>query len=204
MTPDQTVAAHRPRIEGEREAEIFAAVTDLLVEGGYDKLTFDAVASAAKVSKATLYRRWAGKAPLVLDAVTHDRLGQPAGVDTHNLRTDLLALACGPGGLCDKSPALMGALVPALQRDPDLFEAFRLRVVEPRVGLAVAALERAVARGEVGPGADLRLLATALPAICIHETLLYDRPTTPQRVAEILDQVVLPACWATKASPPPT
>ena len=65
--PDQPTC--RPRIEGEREGEIFAAVVALLVEAGYDKLTFDAVATAVRAGKATLYRRWPTKADLVLDAV---------------------------------------------------------------------------------------------------------------------------------------
>ena len=65
--PDPTTC--RPRIEGERESEIFTAVVALLVEVGYDKLTFDAVATTVRASKATLYRRWADKPSLVVDAM---------------------------------------------------------------------------------------------------------------------------------------
>ncbi|HEY9378647.1 MAG TPA: helix-turn-helix domain-containing protein, partial [Jiangellaceae bacterium] len=59
----------RPRVAGEREDEILDATVRVLVNVGYDKLTLDAVAAEARASKATLYRRWKGKAELVVDAV---------------------------------------------------------------------------------------------------------------------------------------
>src|SRR5579885_1268430 len=58
--PTQEPARTRPRVEGEREREILEAALVSLVELGYDRLTFDAVAATAKASKATLYRRWHG------------------------------------------------------------------------------------------------------------------------------------------------
>ena len=140
--PDPTTC--RPRIEGERESEIFAAVVALLVEAGYDKLTFDAVATAVRASKATLYRRWPTKADLVLDAVAAQLAAEPErDDDTGSLRGDLLAQACGPGGLCDDFPAVLGALVPAMHRDAELFAGFRRRFVEPKLDRALAAFERA-------------------------------------------------------------
>ena len=41
----------------------------MLAESGYTALTMDAVASAAGVGKATIYRRWRTKSELVADAV---------------------------------------------------------------------------------------------------------------------------------------
>ena len=200
--PDPTTC--RPRIEGERESEIFTAVVALLVEAGYDKLTFDAVATSVRASKATLYRRWPTKADLVLDAVAA-QLAPTARAeddDTGSLRTDLLAQACGPGGLCDDSPAVLGALVPAMHRDADLFAAFRRRFVQPKLDRALAAFERAQQRGEVGADADLHLLANTLPAICVHDMFVFDIHANPERVAHVLDSVVLPAARATLGHEP--
>ncbi len=199
--PDPTTC--RPRIEGERESEIFAAVVALLVEAGYDKLTFDAVATAVRASKATLYRRWPTKADLVLDAVAAQLAAPEEGNDdTGSLRSDLIAQACGRGGLCDDSPAVLGALVPAMHRDAELFAGFRRRFVEPKLDRALAAFTRAQARGEVGADADLHLLANTLPAICVHDRFVFDIHATPQRVAHVLDSVVLPAARATLGSAP--
>ena len=71
MTPQTEAAQTRPRVEGDREAEILEATLDVLGEVGYDRLTMDAVALRAKASKATLYRRWNGKVSLVIDALHH-------------------------------------------------------------------------------------------------------------------------------------
>lgn len=199
--PDQPTS--RPRVEGEREDEILAAVVALLVEAGYDKLTFDAVATAVRASKATLYRRWPTKADLVLDAVAgHLPAAAEVHDDTGTLRGDLVAQACGPGGVCDGSPAVLGALIPALHRDPDLCSGFRERFVQPQLQRAVAAVERAQQRGEVGPGADLHLLANALPAICGHDMFVYGIHATPERVAHVIDSVVLPAARASLEADP--
>ena len=201
--PDPTTC--RPRIEGERESEIFAAVVALLVEAGYDKLTFDAVATSVRAGKATLYRRWPTKADLVLDAVAAELTAPEAATeddDTGSLRTDLLAPACGPCGLCADSPAELGALVPAMHRDADLFAAFRRRFLQPKLDRALAAFERARERGEVGADADLHLLANTLPAICVHDMFVFDIHATPERVAHVLDSVVLPAARATLGHEP--
>src|SRR3982751_5349875 len=91
----------RPRVEGPREAEILEAALTVLAEVGYDRLTMDAVATKAKASKATLYRRWNGKVSLVIDALHHHHQhANPAvAVDTGSLREDLIASFCAPGGL---------------------------------------------------------------------------------------------------------
>src|SRR6266436_5948028 len=58
----------RPRDET-RDAAILEATIAVLSDVGYDRLTIDAVATKAKASKATVYRRWQNKAGLVVDAL---------------------------------------------------------------------------------------------------------------------------------------
>ncbi len=119
MTPARTPAPTdeagrtRPRVEGEREREILASTLECLVELGYDRLTFDAVAASAKASKATLYRRWPSKVDLVVEALQL-MMGVEADryPDTGSLRGDLIAQACAKGGLSDDKPAA-GLRVPA-------------------------------------------------------------------------------------------
>ncbi len=198
MSITETAPASRPRIDGDREAEIYDAVIRLLVDVGYDKLTFDAVATDVRASKATLYRKWATKGALVIDAVT-SHLGRLLGVlpDTGSLRGDLLAGACEEGGLTSELPALIGALVPALHRDADLCDTFRARFLDPSLARGEAIFRRAQSRGEIGPDVDLVRLATILPALCIHETVVFGRGVGPAAVESIIDDIVLPACQAT-------
>jgi len=194
----------RPRVTGERENEILDATAAVLIAHGYDRLTLDAVAAAAHVSKATLYRRWAGKAELVLDAVTHvTDAGPPRVVDTGSLRGDLIELSCTMGGLADPLPlGMLSAVASAMHRDADLFAAFSAQVAAPAQEAALRAFQAGRSRGEVAPGADLDLLARVLPAMSIHQVFVLGIPVTPERIAYLVDTVVLPACQVPSSKAP--
>ena len=76
----------RPRSEEANKA-ILDATLALLVEVGFSALTVEGVAQRAGVGKATIYRRWPSKLPLVVEA-----FGQLPGfeeVDSGSLETDL-------------------------------------------------------------------------------------------------------------------
>jgi AcrR family transcriptional regulator len=197
MTTTSTKPVPRPRVEGDRETEIYDAVIRLVVELGYDKLTFDAVAADVRASKATLYRKWSSKAALVVDAVASRFCGDGTVPDTGSLRGDLVAGACEDGGLTSELPELIGSLVAALHRDTDLFDAFRTRYLEPSIQRGFDIFARAQERGEIGPGADLRQLSMILPAMCIHEGIVFGREIDRAGVLAIVDGIVLPACAAT-------
>jgi AcrR family transcriptional regulator len=186
----------RPRVEGAREEEILAATLRLLAESGYDKLTMDAVATAAKAGKATLYRRWTSKADLVVDAVSRAKAcPAPPAVDTGTLRDDLLAMSCGIGGLTDEVPmSVLASLVTALPREPELADAFQRMFLGPRIAAAVEVFERARARGEISADVDVRLIATVLPAVVIHRLVLQQQDADEDFIERVVDEVVLPAC----------
>lgn len=198
MTPP-TEATTRPRVEGDREAEILEAALDVLAEVGYDRLTMDAVATKAKASKATLYRRWNGKVQLVIDALQqgHHKLPEPVTVDTGSLRGDLLASYCGVGGITDKPEVdAFGAVLTAILRDADFAAAFRTQVLGPKVAVTTAIFERARARGEIGPDVDLDLLGPALAGIVLHRLFMVGEAPTPELVTKVVDQIILPAATA--------
>lgn len=195
-------ALTRPRVEGEREVEIFEAVIRLVCESGYDRLTYDAVAGEVHASKATLYRKWPTKAALVVEAVVSRMCDNDhIDIDTGSLRSDLLSGACEDGGLTSAMPGLVSALLPALQRDPDFFEVFRERFIEPKLQRTLAVFDRAVARGEISADADLGRLSMVLPALCIHDALLLGRSIGRDEVVAMIDTVVLPACRASLDPP---
>ena len=60
-------SAGRPRSE-EAHRAILEATLSLLVDVGYSGLTVEGVAQRAGVGKATIYRRWPSKLPLVIEA----------------------------------------------------------------------------------------------------------------------------------------
>lgn len=188
-------ASPRPRVEGDREQEILTATIETLSEVGYDRLTMDAVAARAKASKATLYRRWSGKAALVIEALSSLKSPLPAvPVDTGTLRGDLVAAFCGAGGLSDgHQTRILGSVVTAISRDPEFAEAFRRDFVGPKLAANRVIFERARERGELRDDVEIDLVAAALPGIVLHRSfILGDRPT-PQLITRIIDQLILPA-----------
>ncbi|NYJ74008.1 TetR/AcrR family transcriptional regulator [Allobranchiibius huperziae] len=194
-------AAARPRVEGDREREILAGAITVLLESGYDRLTFDAVAAHVRASKATLYRRWKSKADLVVAAV--EAHACPDGADSLPdvpnsgcLKTDLVAMFCPAHELPTELSQVMAAVLPALHRDAEFTRLFTEKFIAPRMeGLRIV-LERAQRRGEVGANADLDLLAAVLPALKFHHVVMLDECPTPARLQHIIEQVLLPACAA--------
>ncbi|WP_218566360.1 TetR/AcrR family transcriptional regulator [Vallicoccus soli] len=183
--------------DASRDPEILRTTLALLQEVGYDKLTMDAVAARARAGKATLYRRWASKADLVVDAMIlwHEEAGPPdEPVDTGSLRGDLQALCCGSSKLSDpRTRSIFLGLLTALHRDEELATVFRARLVAARDAQLRGAFERAVARGEAHPGADVGLLATTIPGHVLFASLTGPTPADQAYVLRVIDNVVLPA-----------
>jgi len=195
---DPDAATRRPRIEGDREAEILDAAVGVLADVGYDRLTMDSVAAQAKASKASLYRRWQNKAALVVDAVSRAR-GMPAAdaPSTGALRDDLVATWCGRGGWSSALPmSVMCGVMTALHTDDELAAAFREGFLAPRQAFARRIFEAASDRGEIAEGVDLDLVMSLLPAICVQQELLGNRSVDDAFVLRVIDSVVLPACQA--------
>ncbi len=192
MTPQET--GTRPRVEGEREREILEATLRVLDEVGYDLLTMDAVATCARASKATLYRRWRSKPELVVAAIMSHK-GEAAVPDTGSLRGDLLEAYCGgDGGLGDPlAQSVLSAVVTAMGRDPEFAEVYRRDFIGPKIETSRVIYERARERGEVHPDVDFSILGPALAGIVLHRAFLLGDTVTPELVGRVLDEVVLPA-----------
>ncbi|MDF1605203.1 TetR/AcrR family transcriptional regulator [Nocardioides sp. YIM 152315] len=196
MTP----SAERPRVEGDREQEIFDATLDVLAESGYDRLTMDAVAAKAKASKATLYRRWTNKVSLVIEALQHDK-GTLDVPDSGSLRDDLCAAFCGIGGLTDvHTVATFSSVLTAISRDADFAEAFRRGVVGPKLAVSREIWERARQRGELRDDVDLDLLEPALAGIVLHRLFILGECPDPDTITRVIDQIILPAATRGPAS----
>jgi AcrR family transcriptional regulator len=199
---DVETVRQRPRVEGGREEEILDATVAVVAELGYDRLTMDAVATAAKASKATLYRRWSTKAELVVDAISRAKgCPMPEDVDTGSLRGDLISMSCGEGGFTDELPmSVVAGLLTALHRDNELQKAFRERFLAPRLDLTNKVYERAVERGEIAPGVDIELLSVTLPAVIIHHAYILGVEPTDELILRVIDNVILPAARGSQAS----
>lgn len=194
--PPTDTAAARPRVEGDREVEILEATLGVLADVGYDRLTMDAVATRAKASKATLYRRWNTKVALVIDALLLTK-GAPEVPDTGTLRGDLLAAYCGgegQSGLMDsRQTAIFSSIITALPRDPEFAAEFRKQVLGPKMAVSAAIYARAKERGEIREDLDVSLFGPAIAGICLHRLYVLGEAPDREQIARIIDQIIVPA-----------
>ncbi|MFF6995659.1 TetR/AcrR family transcriptional regulator [Streptomyces sp. NPDC008313] len=197
-TGAETSPARRSRLTPEREAELYAAVLDLLREVGYDALTMDAVAARTRSSKATLYRQWGGKAELVVRAMRHHKPVDVSDIDTGSLRGDIHALVLREDDChMEQNSALMRALAMAVHQDPDLLRAFRELLIEPELAELRRLLARAVDRGEIREdNPALRYVVHMLVGGFAARTMIDELPPTQEFLTSYIDAVILPALGA--------
>jgi AcrR family transcriptional regulator len=152
----------RPRSAAVDEAILGAALAEL-GERGYARMSVDAVAARAGVSKPTVYLRHRTKADLATAAIASMRV-RPRPAPTDDVRADLIAhlrlLRAGlerPFGM-----AMVGTVLAEEHATPELLALFRERLVAPRRRELRAVLEAARARGELRDAANVEVAVTAL------------------------------------------
>jgi AcrR family transcriptional regulator len=184
---------HRGRaLDGRRDVALRQATIELLSEIGYDRLTIDAVAARARSSKATIYRRWPGKAELVVDALTSLK-GAPWVPHTGSLQGDLEAIAQNSASADNLLDArLMMGLITALAHDAELRQVFRERLIDPHTESLKQVLAQAVVRGEVAPYRNLDLLVSVYPALMLRHLLMSGELPDARFAQRVIDDVIMP------------
>lgn len=181
----------RPR-DPSRDEAIIDAVVEVLVRDGYDRLTMEGVATAAGVGKATVYRRWANKAELVIDTMATLKPAIDA-IDTGTLEGDIekmIAISCNP--YSQRLLRVMVSICSALPREPELLEAFRTRFTEPRIARMTEMLERARRRGELKADIDVAMAASLLPSLMLQRALTTGQPAGRAYAEKVVGSVLLP------------
>ena len=180
-----TSSTGRPRSEEAHQA-ILDATLALLGEVGYSALTVEGVAQRAGVGKATIYRRWSSKLPLVVEAFS--ALPGFEDVDTGSLRRDLKETlrryieAFNATALGTVFPSLAGERA----HNPELSKMID-PVARARREPFVRIFERARARGEISDDVDLGLAADLVVGP-ISVTLFFRGGTlSPKMVDPIVD-----------------
>ncbi|MFD6245745.1 TetR/AcrR family transcriptional regulator [Streptomyces roseolus] len=153
-TTPRSTRTGRPR-STEADEAILEATRAALVELGWSKLTMGDVATRAGVAKTTLYRRWANKNELVVDAVAvlFDELELP---DLGSLQADISHVVLQFAALLERpetKTALM-AVVAESTRDAPLRERIRASIVERQKRLVLDGRRRAQERGELPADRD--------------------------------------------------
>ncbi|GAA4137706.1 TetR/AcrR family transcriptional regulator [Streptomyces tunisiensis] len=179
----------RPR-SAAADTAILAATRQALVDLGWSKLTLSDVAVRAGVAKTTLYRRWAGKNELVVDAVAElfDELTLP---DRGSLAADIEGVVLQFAAILARPEARSGlmAVVAEATRDETLRERIRASIVDRQKRLVIAGRTRAQERGELPPESDAERSARAVDLIfdmvagsVVHRTLVSNQPADAEWV----------------------
>ncbi|MGC4807754.1 TetR/AcrR family transcriptional regulator [Micromonospora sp. DT233] len=175
------------------EQAIFDAVIEQLEKFGYAKLTMDSVAAAAHTGKATLYRRWADKDELILDAF-YNALPSPVAIPLRGvLRTDLAMVL---RSLRDAFDATRGAAFQIVKSENGPKAAMvhtmvKERVTDPCKKLLLDILRDGVERGEVRADAVTPLVANVGSAMMIYHSLT-EGPVSDDMINNVVDGVLLP------------
>jgi AcrR family transcriptional regulator len=176
-----------------RETELLAVTLQLLQQHGYDGLTLDAVATTARASKATVYRRWPTKAELVLAAFIEGVRQAAVPPDTGTLRGDLVQVG---ELICEQAhqhAGTMRAVLVEVSRNPALNDAFQHQFIDQRRAVIHRILQQAVDRGEIDDAAINDDLWDLLPGYLIFRFLVPSRLPTHHTVQALVGDVIIPS-----------
>jgi AcrR family transcriptional regulator len=192
-----TTEAATRQVGRPRDPRVDAAIVDatlrLLADGGYTSLTMEAVAALAGVGKATLYRRYAGKEQLVIDAVA--TMSEPVEVvQGASVRDELVARLEAIRRKSDSSLAgkIFPRLISASADNPELMRNYRRQVLAPRRRAFADALRRGVDEGLVRADVDLDYAIDLLVGPMAYRNLIRTEPPPgPELAARVVDDVLV-------------
>lgn len=182
----------RPR-DASVERTVVEAVLRLIEEGvSVDGLSIERIARTAGVGKATIYRRWSGRDPLLLDVMRSldDPPPPPAG---HSVRDDLVALLefIRRRGLAKRGSAVMRTAAAQFQSRPDLWDQYHEVMVRNRREALQRILRRGTETGEVRRDVDLDLLTDLFAGPMLSRTMLHRWTPLEEGLSERIVDTVL-------------
>lgn len=191
---DEYHSAMAVRSEASRKAILDATMT--LLDGTADreplslqKLSIDAIARHAGVSKMTIYRWWPTKAAVVIDSFVDSHLERTPvrdtgpGIDALREHLTLLMRAySGPDG------RLVAQLVAEAQYDATTMKVFKERFWQDRVVATRKLIARAMEEGALRSDLDPDLVAETLYAPIFFKLLF--KTDDAGTVADMLDSVM--------------
>lgn len=177
----------------EREAELLAITLEVLQEQGYDRLTVESVATRARASKATMYRRWPSKADLVLAAFIEGTRNLAIPPRTGALRSDLLEIGRTTCQQAREHARTMRAVLNEMSHSPALQAVMQEKFVLQRKLVIDGVLADAVERGEIDASAINEEIYDLLPGYLVFRAVVADRTPTDETVRILVDDVLLPS-----------
>jgi len=171
----------------EAHEAVLGAALKLMTDRGIEGTSVDEIAQVSGVSKATIYKHWASKDVLCIEAISRLKCDLPV-FHSGNSRADVagllrhLAHTKKPEALSRVWPRVIGYAA----GNPAFAKAFRARIVDrPRAQLA-GLLRNAIDKGELRAGLDVELALDVLlgPILYVRFMQLTVAPELPQHVVD--------------------
>lgn len=179
------------RNEASRRA-ILRAAFELASESGYGSLSIEGIAARARVGKQTIYRWWASKGAVLIDALlmmSESPAGEQELPDTGNLAADLKAvLRATSAELADPGfDRILRALTSEILHDPELAAAYAERLDAPMQEMKKRRLRKAQQQGELPLDLDLDLALDLIWSPLFRRWLLRTGPLSPDFGDRLID-----------------
>ncbi|MGV0714450.1 TetR/AcrR family transcriptional regulator [Mycolicibacterium sp. XJ662] len=157
----------RPR-DPEIDARVLLAARNVYAEFGWVGFHFDRVAKAARVSRDVLYRRFSDREALLIDALADAVL--PTVTGDGPIRDQLMTYARDIYTYFTSADGIASLRIHLEAKQfPELYAAFRSRVVDPNFVVNIAALDEAARRGDLRETADpVAVLESIGGGVLIH------------------------------------
>ncbi|MEO6889730.1 MAG: TetR/AcrR family transcriptional regulator [Ktedonobacteraceae bacterium] len=181
----------RPRSAQAHKA-ILIATLEALAEEGYQAMSIEGVAARAGVGKTTIYRRWASKEDLVIDAIHEIQTEFPIN-DTGNFREDLISFflqayqAFSDNPLIEK---LVFKIIGEVKTNPQIVQALQSRLMVPRMQRFINLVKHAQARGEIRADLDPVVIVDLVGGALFYRLLFSSTLQGASAPAGSVEQVV--------------
>lgn len=170
---------------------ILEAVTELIVEQGYERVSVESIARRAGVGKQTIYRWWPSKGAVALEALHTDFATVGSFPDTGDIVADLRTQMLGVSRALATTVTgpLCRALVAAAQSDPELSLAHLEQVIRPATVACHERLGLAIERGELRADVDPQMIIDLLYGAIYYRLLIHTRPLADEQIDAALEMV---------------
>ena len=144
------------RSEEARQA-VLEAADNLLAEIGFAAVTIEGIAARARVGKQTIYRWWASKTDVLMDAFLDDAVQHLKPQDSGDLGRDLRAHLRHLAEFLTQSDAgaVFRALAGQAQHDAKMAERFRKDYLGQQRQMGRVPFQHAIGRGELPADTDI-------------------------------------------------
>jgi AcrR family transcriptional regulator len=184
----------RPPSTHAHEAVVKAALK-LIADCGIEGTSVDAIADVSGVSKATIYKHWANKEALCIEAISRLEPDLPVFDSDDDPRASVIQLLQRLAR--SQKPEALGRIWPRVMSyaaaNPAFARAFCSRISGGRRTQMADLLQRAVSKGELRPGLDVELALDLLIGPILHRRFM--QTTVPPGLPEC----VVDAFWRAHA-----